>query len=166
MGLSPEAQAFTPWFGSIAAGVEEGLTTHDLYSLIANSQIGDAVTVKLPTPQVMNELRHVAVLQREARVNLDSSPDELALNANHIAPNVIQETQTPASIQRYIARFQHSVMDGGVKQTVWLTSKFTSQNLPQTVGELRARLMRDAERKSADYEREFLELGSISLLAL
>lgn len=166
MSLSPEAQKWATWFPTVAAGTAAGLTTHDLYSALANSMIGEGFAVSLPSPMVFNELRHVAVLQREAANKLSNAQPQEAIISEHIAPNIIQRTgQGPITENQYLVRFEHFISENGQQSTEWRTSRFTGL-LPLTVGDLRATLERDGTRFSSKYESEHVGIGSISLLQI
>jgi hypothetical protein len=81
-------------------------------------------------------------------------------------PPYARDLQEQSTYPLYHVRFEYTYIDSaGVQQTQFRTSVFSDQ-LPQTVGELTAAVLDDAEAMAAKYGHTLLSAIPVNILAV
>jgi hypothetical protein len=164
--LTPGQRALLPFWGTIVAAAHEGVGTAELWERVRSAAEDQGLPLRGAGAVDMSRLRGIATQQRVARRNFERASTSDMLTADHIAQDISsRDLAAQAAAPQWAVRFEWQTLEGGVMATEWKTNLFTGI-LPQTKGELLDQLARDAERLGADYGRESVGIGAVSILAV
>jgi hypothetical protein len=166
MDLTPGMRALLPFWGTINAAVRERVGTAELWERTKAAAESEGYVIRGASGADMSRLRGLAAGQRRAMDAFGAASGDTMLAAEHFAQDVSSRSlAAQGAAPQFAVRFQWASIEGDELMQEWKTNLFTGV-LPQTKAELLDQLARDAERLGADYGRESVGIGEVSILAV
>jgi hypothetical protein len=155
------------WWNLITDAARAGFTVTDTV------QLANQVATDLGGSLSFKENTAISVLYGYARREVNAGNEFLSgdpaqgITAGMIStPPYARDLQEQSTYPLYHVRFEYTYIDSaGVQQTQFRTSVFSDQ-LPQTVGELTAAVLDDAEAMAAKYGHTLLSAIPVNILAV
>lgn len=145
------------YWAPILESAYKGLSTADMWTAIRNTQQQYGLSTpgaSAPDVSVIRGYANRLVAASQALANA-APTDTLLPSMMGVAPYTLSDPGQLAASPTYMVRFANTVQaNDGTVSTVWQTSVFTSTDMPQTVGELQARIDFNAGELAANASGE------------
>jgi hypothetical protein len=136
MGSNPTDVELSRFWGVIRSGVEQHMTTKELYRSVYRSAEDNGYTITGNIFKEMNSLRSLAVSMRSAANDFDALKDTDVITNNEISLDINSRSLEERNLApQYKVTYAETVNNNGEEQTIFRSNIYDGF-LPQTKGDL------------------------------